>query len=360
MIKLGVVGIRGQAALWAQAASQSPGWRVRYCYHPVRSRHQAGLPFEQTDRLDDLIRTCDTVVIASPTYTHFHYLRALEKRGYPGPLLVEKPIVGSLKQCESLLRTFPKSFLLRVYVAHNWRFYPWVRRMYEILNSPAGRGAISADFQLTHDYGFKPGYLRSWRSQDKHHPVGPAETQGVHLIDLIHYLFGPLDWVGGNTVKRGSAGSAPDTASMFLMTKSQVSCSIRTSYVAPASQYARVVAPGFILTYRDGALLLQKRSHVNPKARSQPPAEQILLRTRPDALLSEPMRHQLKSLSHLLDHKGSNGLISAYQGIANAAVLGGFAQSLERQGPCFLSKMPIYLRTVRHFFPSKKKRRRLS
>ena len=101
--RLGVIGRRGQAGLWAQAASEASGWELGSCYHPETSGWTA------------FLKGSDAIVIASPTSTHAGYLRRLSGE-FRGPVLVEKPVAASWEECRVLLRDLPPSFLKRLYV----------------------------------------------------------------------------------------------------------------------------------------------------------------------------------------------------------------------------------------------------
>ena len=317
--RLGVIGRRGQAGLWAQAADSTPGWRLGSCYHP------------NTSGWKEFLKGSDAVVIASPTSTHPDYLRRLAAK-FKGPVLVEKPVAASLEECRRLIRDIPPSFIKRVYVAHNWRFYPWVKKMRGILRGDRRGVILFAEFHLTHDFGFKPGYASSWRSKKESHPVGPAETQGIHGIDLVHHLFGPIEWIGGGIRRAGRIGSAPDTASIFLKTRSGVHCAIHTSYVAPVAYYARVVTSHGILTYADGVLEMQKQPAPKANRLSRPAPRRRLLKVSLDDLMLQPLVSQLKEIRTLLEKGTRPKLVSVREGMANIAALEGFSRSVQGSG----------------------------
>lgn len=343
-MRLGVIGIRGQAALWARAASEAPGWSVGACYHPRRARCLTDSPHRQTDDLDELLSSSDAVVISSPTDTHGDYLRTLARR-YRGPILVEKPLAGSLEECRRLAGSLPRSFLNRVTVTHNWRFHPWIGEAKRLL-SGAGARPVAADFQFTHDFAYKPGYRRSWRSRKSRHRLGPMETQGIHWIDLIHLLFGPVEWVTGRTDNRAGTGTSPDTCSMVLGTRGGTLCSVHTSYAAPLTHYARVLSPSFILTYRDGTLSLQRRP-IPPPAGTSRPAPARLLRSDPgmERLSLDALKHQLSAL------RGGKrgGLATCSQAMANVAVLAAFGKAVRSPGAVRMEQIPGYREWVRGF-----------
>ena len=208
---------------------------------------------------------------------------------------------------------------------------------------------MSADFHLTHDFAFKPSYSSSWRSRRETHQIGPAETLGVHLIDLIHYFFGPIEKIGGRVLNLANTGEAPDTSSMFITTESQVCCTIHTSYAAPVAHYVRIVASELVLTYRDGILNLQERTPSDPGMRSSAPRDQTLLRSNSEELSGESLFQQLRALYSGLTDSRCREIGTAYQGIANVAVLGGFEQSLQQGTNYRVKDMPVYRHCAAYF-----------
>lgn len=347
-MRLGIIGTRGQAALWARAASRTAGWEVSACYHPRRSRRDPASPCRQTDDLEELLSRSDAVLIASPTRTHPEYLRLLSRR-FHGPVLVEKPAASTVAECLSLGGSLSRPFLTnRLRVAHNWRFYPWVRRLRDLLRR-GGEGVISAEFHLTHDFAYKPGYRRSWRSREASHPAGPMETQGIHWIDLAHLLFGPVQSVFGRAVNLAGTGTAPDTCSAVLRMRSGLVCSIHASYAAPFAHYARVATPSMILTYRNGALTSQARPLPPPRGKSRPGPSHLLFRGSLERLFSDSLRLQLQAL-----HPGPRGsrrgeLATWPQAAANTAVLGAFTRSIRTGAPVAMESIRPYRTWVRGF-----------
>lgn len=346
MPRLGIIGIRGQAALWALVASQAPGWRVGACYHPRRSSHNPRSSYFQTARLTELMARSDAIVIASPTPTHLEYLQALSRR-FRGPLLIEKPVVGSIKECRRLLRSVRGPALRRIAVTHNWRFQPWVGKIRAILKAEGWRSAIAAEFHLTHDFAYKPAYRRSWRSKRNLHPVGPLETQGIHWIDIAHLLFGPVESIQAWAAHRAWTGSAPDTCSAILRMRGGVVCSIHTSYAAPLAHYARVVTSRSILTYQNGTLTLQRRPVPPPAGRSVPTPQRLLRCDSLDGLSTQPLRAQLA----LLRQGGAalGRMASCAQAMANVAVLAAATESIHRCRPVRMARIRGYSRWVRQF-----------
>lgn len=348
MIRLGIIGLRGQAAFWAKAARATPGFQLRFGYHPNRSHHLRRASFEQTDDLKRLARCCDLLVIASPTHMHLAALRRLAPI-FPGIVLVEKPVLFSLSECRWLLKHLRKSFRDRIYVAQNWRFLPWVEKVRGILQRGEADRVLCATFQMTHDFAFKPAYSSSWRSDRKSHPIGPAQSQGIHFIDLVHHLLGPIHLLDAVACRLGKRGTAPDTASILLRTTRGEPCSLHTSYAAPTSDHVRITTSRSILTYQDGALKLQQVTRRPLHRASRPPLERTLFRATSEQLKMAPLRAQLKKLRGQMEGGRSAGLATLKQGMANVAVLAAVEKSLRLGRPVFLREFPLYGVTVRGF-----------
>lgn len=346
MIRLGIIGLRGQAALWAKAARATPGFQLRCAYHPDRSRHLRRASFEQTDDLRRLVRCCDVLVIASPTHTHLAVLRRLAPI-FPGIVLVEKPVLFSLPECGWLLKHLPKSFRNRIYVAQNWRFLPWVEKIRSSLQGGEGDRVLCAVFQMTHDFAFKPAYTASWRSDRKTHPIGPAQSQGIHFIDLVHQLLGPIRSLDAVACRLGKRGTAPDTASILLKTSRGQPCFLHTSYAAPASDHVRITTSRMILTYQDGVLKLQQVTRPALHRPSRPPRERVLFRAASEQLKTAPLRVQLQELRGYLEESRPMRLATLGQGIANVAVLAAAEKSIRLERPVFLKEFPLYAGTVK-------------
>ena len=113
----------------------------------VMSRRAVEFPVrfgEMTAALTDFAP--DYVVIANETSAHRAVLAELERSGYGGTMLVEKPLFERV--CSGDHIDIP-----RVFVAYNMRFHPLLRRLREWL---CGREPISATIRVGQ-------HLSTWR-----------------------------------------------------------------------------------------------------------------------------------------------------------------------------------------------------
>jgi predicted dehydrogenase len=127
----------------------------------------------------------NAVSICTPNALHFEMLKsAIESEKN---ILVEKPIVTTAKQCDSLLRLIRK-FASRVMVGHTHRFYPCNLALKSLLDSGRiGKPRIINTF----DYipGRNPGQkMPKWVKQGKISGGGVLMTDFIHTVDKIPWL----------------------------------------------------------------------------------------------------------------------------------------------------------------------------
>lgn len=104
-------------------------------------------------------------------------------------VVVEKPAgigVGDVDRVAAAART--ASRLVRVGYQH--RFYPALVRATEIVRS--GRLGDVMFVRGRYGHGGRVGYDREWRMDPARSGGGELVDQGMHLIDLVHWIMGPL------------------------------------------------------------------------------------------------------------------------------------------------------------------------
>lgn len=134
----------------------------------------------------------DGVVIATPTEHHLEpTLQSLDAGAH---VLVEKPIMADLGECE---QTIAKSLATNrhVLVAHQRRYYSLVTKARDILKQGKIGKLVSVSGQWTMrkplDY-----YSADWR---KKWQAGPILTNLIHEMDLLRYIAGDIVSVTAET-----------------------------------------------------------------------------------------------------------------------------------------------------------------
>ena len=164
------------------------------------------------------------VVVASKTSQHFNDLRELSASKFCGKVLVEKPILTSLKK-------LPKNNFDFAAVGYNLRFHPAIAWLSDTL--PQLGDISSANFYVGQ-------YLPTWRKNDKYQNSSSAMIAnggGVlrdlsHELDLAQYFFGDWSYLTSSGGKFSNLEiETDDTWSILMQTKTCPALSIQMNYL---------------------------------------------------------------------------------------------------------------------------------
>jgi predicted dehydrogenase len=142
--------------------------------------------------LEELLATEPEVVVVATVHDQLSALacRVLDTGCH---VLVEKPAGTSLADVEDIRRRARSSGLL-VKVGFNHRFYPGIERAVTEARSGVHGRLMFARGRYGH--GGRVGYEKEWRADPKRSGGGEIVDQGMHLVDISHWLFGPLPLSG--------------------------------------------------------------------------------------------------------------------------------------------------------------------
>jgi len=102
---------------------------------------------------------------------------------------VEKPAGISVADVDAIAATAGGTGRL-VKVGFNHRFHPGIARA--ITEAKSGRWGEIMHMRARYGHGGRPGYDREWRAQPARSGGGELIDQGMHLLDLSHWLLGEL------------------------------------------------------------------------------------------------------------------------------------------------------------------------
>jgi predicted dehydrogenase len=112
--------------------------------------------------------------------------RAIEAKKH---VLVEKPAGISLGQVERLSE-LAAAHGVAVKVGFNHRFHPALLETRRRIDE--GQLGPLSFMRVRYGHGGRLGYESEWRAQPEQSGGGELIDQGVHILDLIHWFFGPL------------------------------------------------------------------------------------------------------------------------------------------------------------------------
>ncbi|WP_328558569.1 Gfo/Idh/MocA family oxidoreductase [Streptomyces coelicoflavus] len=217
-LRVGVIGV-GQRAPMAALANRPGVARVVSCADPdPRGRDDARSLFGPDvvlhERYEEMADDgLDAVFVLTPD--HVHTRPALFFLAAGVPVFVEKPLAITVEDCDALLQAAYDS-RSRLYVGHNLRHLPVLRRMRELIDEgAAGRvRAVWCRHFVGHGGDF---YFKDWHAE-RANTTGLLLQKGAHDLDVIHWLAG--GWsrsvvaqgalsVYGDNPRRGAGDPAP-------------------------------------------------------------------------------------------------------------------------------------------------------
>jgi predicted dehydrogenase len=174
-----------------RAAALGPGDELIACHdlsveaaQRLASRH----PCKVCATLDELLACQPQVVIVATV--HDQLAKIAERALLAGAhVLVEKPAGVSTAQLDRLIEC-ERSTGRRVKVGFNHRFHPGLARAAAEVHS-GGHGELMY-LRGRYGHGGRLGYEREWRADPARSGGGELVDQGMHLLDLTHWLAGPL------------------------------------------------------------------------------------------------------------------------------------------------------------------------
>ena len=138
--------------------------------------------------LDELLALEPDVVVVATTHDQLAPLaqRCLLAGAH---VLVEKPAGIGTAEIVGLAETAAKVGRI-VKVGFNHRFHPALSELAAEVHS--GRHGELMHLRARYGHGGRIGYDREWRAQPRRSGGGELIDQGMHLLDLTHWLAGPL------------------------------------------------------------------------------------------------------------------------------------------------------------------------
>jgi UDP-N-acetyl-2-amino-2-deoxyglucuronate dehydrogenase len=213
-LRVGILGSGNISDTHARAAAEIPGVEVVAVYG--RNREKAGLLAQQSgaapyDDLDRFLahRPMDLIAIGSPSGLHAEHGIAATRRGLH--VLVEKPIDITTDRADALIDAADRAGV-KLGVFFQDRLKPAVVRMKNLIE--AGRLGTPV-LASGHVKWYRPpeyyGGSR-WRGTWALDGGGALMNQGVHTVDVLLHLFGPVARVSARIATRVHEIEVEDTA----------------------------------------------------------------------------------------------------------------------------------------------------
>ena len=140
--------------------------------------------------LSDLLNNdnIDAIILATPHKQHYSQIVSVANSGKH--VFVEKPFTLTKKEAVTAISFCNKAQVI-CSVGHNRRFLPSMKKLKTLCNSGAlGKiFHVEAHFHSDSGFNYDPNH---WRANKAESPAGGMTGLGIHIVDALIALFGPI------------------------------------------------------------------------------------------------------------------------------------------------------------------------
>ena len=154
----------------------------------------------------------DAVVLATPHSMHTDQIVAAARAGKH--VFSEKPLGLDAQSAQRAAQACADAGVT-LGVGYNWRYQPALRMIRELIdNGTLGRVMhLEGNFCGPSAYRFPKGH---WRHDRDEVPAGGMTGRGVHVVDAMLYLAGPIEQVTAQSFRLAQDFGVDDTTSMLF------------------------------------------------------------------------------------------------------------------------------------------------
>ena len=277
MINAAIVGL----GWWGKAlvnAVQGKSEQLRFVHGVSKEPEDVGdfarehdliLSTELEDALAD--PRVQAVVLATPHSQHLSQIEAVAAAGKP--VFCEKPLALTRADAIRAVDACRKAGV-PLGLGHNKRFWPSMRKLKQIVASGELGEILHIEGHLSNENSGK--LFAPWRDAPGESPGGGMTGSGLHVLDAIIHLAGPVRLVHGRLVLRKQKPDPQDTVSVLLELANGITGTLSTVRATP--YYWRVHVFG-----RNGSAeslgeneLVLRRSGAKPELLHLAPVDSLL------------------------------------------------------------------------------------
>lgn len=180
----------------------------------------------------------DAVILATPHSLHAEQVTAAARAGKH--VFVEKPFTLTAASGRTAAEACARAGVVLA-VGHNRRFSAGARALKALVeNGTLGTVLhVEGHFSSNSAMRYRPD---QWRAQRTEAPGGALASIGLHLIDIMAWLFGPIERVSCQAQRRAVAVDIDDTTSALLRFRSGVTGYLGTHFACPLTFHFHVAA----------------------------------------------------------------------------------------------------------------------
>ena len=276
MIKAGIVGLGWWGKTLVESGENSDA--IRFVVGTTRTvtpeveafAKQKGLRLT-VDYQAMLAHDIDAVVLATPH--SMHATQVMAAAAAKKHVYCEKPFTLTKREAEDAVAAIKKSGVTLA-VGYNRRFHPEMTKLRDMIRAGELGTILHVEATMTFPNALfiNPAH---WRADKAETPLGGLMPMGVHAIDGMIDLCGPIDHAFAQSFRRAAPIDADDTTSILVRMKEGMSGYLGTmTTTGPGFSFQVFGSKGFVrlegLTHVAGASSEERRMRLFGNCKFQP------------------------------------------------------------------------------------------
>src|SRR5215467_3912579 len=209
-------------------------------------------------------RSIEAIINTTPNNVHLETTRAAADAGKH--IFLDKPIANAVSEGRKIAEVCRKAKVVLAlgYQRRRESHFRWIRQR---IDAGEFGKLVNAEANISRDRLGKID-LNSWRYQAAGMPGGVMLQIGIHYIDVLEYLIGPVHAVRGQSAQLVLPGDNPDVDSLILEHESGALSTLNASYASASEYYLMNIYGKDATAYYDlhNGLRLLKRGETAPVA----------------------------------------------------------------------------------------------
>ena len=209
-------------------------------------------------------KSIEAIINTTPNDVHLPSTKAAAEAGKH--VFLDKPIANTVLDGRAITEVCKKAGVILA-LGYQRRRESHFRYVKKQIDAGAFGKLVNAEANISRDRLGKID-LNSWRYQAAGMPGGVMLQIGIHYIDVLEYLIGPVKAVSGRSAQLVLPGDNPDVASLILEHENGALSTLNASYASASEYYLMNVYGKEATAYYDmhGGLRLLKRGETKPVA----------------------------------------------------------------------------------------------
>jgi predicted dehydrogenase len=266
-LRVACIGIGWWSDVLADAIQRSGKLEILSCYtRSEEKRKKFAAKYHCRPAVSYEAMLADTeieaIINTTPNDAHLATTRAAAAAGKH--VFLDKPIANSVPDGRAITEACRRAGVVLAlgYQRRRESHFRWIRQ--QIDDGLFGK-LVNAEANISRDRLGKID-LTSWRYQAAAMPGGVMLQIGIHYIDVLEYLIGPIHAVRGQLAQLVLPGDNPDVASLILEHENGALSTLNASYASASEYYLMNIYGRDATAYYDlhNGLRLLKRGENQP------------------------------------------------------------------------------------------------